>query len=55
MKNFLRALEAHKWEALGIVFITLGSECLRIAGFKAKEQMDVWQEANTIAKNSSGE
>lgn len=55
MKNFLRAVAANKWEMFGLILTIAGAECFRMAGIRAKEDSDVWKEANKITKETSGD
>jgi hypothetical protein len=55
MKKFLIAFSASKWEFLGIGFLIIGAECMRLAGIQAKELKDVWAEAEKITKETSGD
>jgi uncharacterized membrane protein len=48
MKKFLIVLGANKWEIAGILLMTAGAECLRIAGYKQR----IIAEAESIVKEA---
>ena len=45
----MKALGANKWELFGILLMTAGAECLRIAGYKQR----IIAEAESITKENS--
>jgi hypothetical protein len=49
MKRFLTVVAANKWEVIGVLLLTAGAECLRIAGYKQR----IIAEAEKITKETS--
>lgn len=53
MKNFLKAVDNIKWEIAGCFLMSAAAECFKLAGYKAKEHMDVLAEAESITRKTS--